>query len=137
MADCDPELADEVDGHGGGELGALAEFDDELFDGHVDGDGEVEGELGGALEVGGAELVELLGECDGDRGGLLEGDGERLGCLWCRCWCRLPTPGGGPGFTGGSVGLVPGPGAPVPGATGTTTPAPAAYSRSIARTRLM
>jgi hypothetical protein len=87
-ADRDPGLPDEVDGHGGGELGALAEFDDELLDGHVDGDDEVEGgELDGELEgdCGGdvEKLGELLGECDGDRDPLLDGDGDRLGCLRC------------------------------------------------------
>lgn len=88
-ADRDPGLPDDVDGHGGGELGALAEFDDELLElpeGHVDGDDEVEGgELGGELEgeLDGEVEGELLGECDGDREPLLDGDGERPGCLRC------------------------------------------------------
>lgn len=104
-----------------------------LADGDVDAelDGDVDGDVDG--EVEGDADPELDGDVDGDRDGLAgvrDGDlgavleGARLG-RWR--WClRLPTPGGGPGFTGGSVGFAVGPVAPVPGATGTTTPAPAA-----------
>lgn len=121
-AECEPEL----DGHVGAELAELAELDGdsvgELEDGH--GVGESDGELDVELDGAGSELAELLGEGECERDVLADGDGEPVRCG--RWWCRLPMPRGGPGLTGGRVGFVLGPLAPVPGATGTTTPAPSA-----------
>lgn len=150
-ADVPAEVAVEVVAKDAAEVAANDAVDPDVAvedeEAGVDGGGHVDvvaGELAGVVTgvvtrvvTGVVDGVGGDGVCERDRDGepadvdaLLDGAGLRP--WWCRGRC---TPRGGPGSTGGKDG--PGPSEPEPGATGTTTPAPAAYTRSTAMTRAM
>ena len=130
------EAEPEFDGQVDPECGAGREAEDDCAaelgpegDPEPDGDRDTDRDT----DCDGEGEAAPAGHCDGERRARLLD--EWLGLLRCRSGVPLPMPGGLPGLTGGNVVCGPGPLAPVPGATGTTTPTPAAYTRSTLRTK--